>query len=109
MSQARRGVEQELGLQVHHVPTSLMCQGDAWLQFVWAWIENAPAWAQCYNRQLAAYRARLGIKSPQHPMPDLTCSPRSYELPFWVYRAGEPRQRLLLQVDGGERTLMCGE
>ena len=109
MSRARSAVERALGLVVHHVPTSLLCQTDAWFRFVWEWIANAPAWTPTYNRQLAAYRSCMGIQSPQHPMPDLDRNANTYELPFWVYRQGDSRQRLMVRCDGPNRTLLIGD
>ena len=71
MSGGRAKLERALGLAVHHVPASLLCRGEAWWIFVQAWMENAEAWGAAYNRHLAAYRKRQGIKNTHHPMPDL--------------------------------------
>ncbi|HVT82775.1 MAG TPA: hypothetical protein VHM90_19210, partial [Phycisphaerae bacterium] len=100
MSQARASFEQSFNIQVHHVPATWICRGAAWERFVTAWIHNAPAWTEVYNRHLAAYRERQGIKSPQHPMPDLHRDPARgiFELPFWITRPSQPRERLLLDA-----------
>lgn len=97
MSRARHRLESTLGIQVHHVTTSALCSSNAWHLFVLEWIRHAATWADCYNRQLAAYRHRAGIHNPSQPMPDLHRDPTTQELPFWIYRPGEPRERLLLQ------------
>jgi len=108
MSRARWKLEQAMGINVHHVPTSLLCSGDAWATFVRAWIEHAAAWTAVYNKHLHAYRRRAGIKNPQHPMPDLQKTVDTLELPFWIYRPGQPRQRLFLRT-GANPALLHGE
>ncbi len=97
LSQARSRFERALDVHVHHVPASLVCAGDVWHLFVRAWIEHADAWTSIYNQHLAAYRLREGIKNPQHPMPDLTRTADTFELPFWIYNIGQPRQRLIIR------------
>jgi hypothetical protein len=107
-SRARRRLEAALGLTVHHVPTSLLCAGEAWWSFVRLWIEHADQWTAVYNRHLAAYRKRAGIKNPQHPMPDLHRVGTAIELPFWIYRMGDARERLFVRRRGGEVVLLHG-
>jgi hypothetical protein len=97
LSQARAQVEHAFNIHVHHVPTSLACAGETWNFFIRAWVTHAAEWTALYNRHLAAYRSRQGIKNTQHPMPDLTRTPTQWELPFWIYRLGEPRQRLTIR------------
>ncbi|MCL2647749.1 MAG: hypothetical protein FWD61_12185 [Phycisphaerales bacterium] len=103
MSGARRKFERAMGLTVHHVPTSLMCEMPEWWMFVWQWAINADQWTRIYNEELGAYRKRQGIKNDHHPMPDLVRKEGDgdvFELPFWIYRRGEARQRLMLRKDG---------
>ncbi len=114
LSRTRRRFEASLNLHVHHVPTSLLCTGPLWQQFVTAWIHNAPAWTAAYNRHLDAYRVEQGIKNPSRPMPNLAASPgregATYELPFWIYASGTPRERLTLQMtENGAKILHHGE
>ena len=97
LSRARRHLEQAFDLNVYHIPTSLLCQTNAWYAFVAQWAANAESWTAAYNRHLAAYRVRAGIKNPQHPMPDLQRTPDTFELPFWIYRLGQPRERLFVR------------
>lgn len=97
LSRARRELEQSLGINVIHVPTSGLCSGEAWKHFVAAWISHAQFWVHHYNHHLARYRKRAGIKNPHHPMPDLEVHGDSIEMPFWIYKPGQPRQRMTLQ------------
>lgn len=107
MSRSRRALENALGLQVHHVPTSRMCESSAWHLFVLAWVANADAWSAVYNTHLAAYRQANGIHNDHHPMPDLHRD-GALELPFWIYRVGQPRARLIVRFAGGQPEVHLG-
>ncbi len=100
LSAARAKLERALGLEVWHVPTSLLCDCEAWLVFVGEWMRHAEVWTDCYNRHLAAYRQRMGIVTSHHPMPDLQRAGDVVELPFWIYRQGEARERLFIRRAG---------
>ena len=97
LSSARARFERAMGLDVWHVPTSLLCASETWVVFVREWMTHAEPWTASYNRHLAAYRKRAGIVNPQHPMPNLQRIGDTFELPFWIYRPGEPRQRLFVR------------
>jgi hypothetical protein len=109
LSRARARFEASMDIHVHHVPTSLLCSTESWGMFVRGWIENADAWTSLYNKHLSLYRQRQGIRNAQHPMPDLartsegSAGGTTYELPFWIYRAGEPRQRLSVRQEAHRR------
>ena len=98
LSRARGAFERAMGLNVHHVPTSLLCTGPLWETFVRAWAQHAEQWVPLYNKHLAAYRKSQGIKNPQHPMPDLARIGDEMELPFWKYVPGEARERLVMRA-----------
>ncbi len=99
LSGARAGLERSLGLEVWHVPCSLICQGEAWLEFVLAWLANARSWADVYNAALHEYRTVNGITNTGQPMPDLLTGPHQVELPFWIFKSGEPRSRLIFDPE----------
>ncbi len=99
LSAARWGLEKSLGLEVWHVPCSLICQGEAWLEFVLAWLANARQWADIYNAELQAYRTANGITNAAQPMPSLQIGPHQVELPFWIFKSGESRSRLIFDPD----------
>ncbi len=99
LSAARSGLEKSLGLEVWHVPCSLICQGEAWLEFVLAWLANARQWADIYNTALQEYRTANAITNAAQPMPSLQIGPHQVELPFWIFKSGEPRGRLIFDPD----------
>ncbi len=98
LSGARGGFERAMGVNVHHVPTSLLCSGPLWEMFVRAWARHAETWVPLYNKHLGAYRKSQGIKNAQHPMPDLARVGDEVELPFWTYVPGEARERLVVRA-----------
>jgi hypothetical protein len=107
MSRARRTFEQSFGVAVRHVPCGYLCSGVAWHSFLLAWLANAHTWCSTYNAALHDYRLREGISNPGRPMPDLAITDTDMELPFWIYSAGQPRQRLIVRHDRGPH-LLCG-
>lgn len=109
MSRARQRLEAALGIAVHHVRTSAMCESRAWHWFGLEWIRHGREWSDCYNRQLAAYRKRAGIHNPSQPMPDLQRTGEDQELPFWVYKLGEPRHRLTVRTSARGDALVYDE
>src|SRR5262249_37092291 len=55
------------------------------------------------------YRKRYGIRSRNHPVPDLGCAGEWCELPFWAWRSGErTRHRLFAKTGGREVELRAG-
>ncbi len=65
-------------------------------------ILHAPTFAAAYNRAIADYRRRRGIRGTRHPIPDLETDPDRIELPLWLTRSGEPRRRLFVVSAGPE-------
>ncbi len=57
---------------------------------------NAAEFHHVYNDALATYRRRRGIRGNQHPIPDLAADGGRIELPLWLTRDNQPRQRLTL-------------
>ncbi len=97
MDTARTAFEQKFGLHVHHVRSGALCQSSAWLAFVALWISHYAQWTTIYNQAIEDYRRRHHIKSPARPMPPLDASSTAVELPFWIYRRGNPRERLSIK------------
>jgi hypothetical protein len=111
MSRARTRFEKSMDLNVPHVPATMVCTGPAWDAFVSGWIGNAEKLTAVYNQHLAAYRHRQNIKSTHHPMPDLERSPddagrSTFELPFWIYKPGESRERLRIRIANGKAVIV---
>ena len=114
MSRARQQLEAALDLDVHHVPTSGLCDSTAWHFFVLLWFAYAKTdrggLPSAYNAALAQYRQAHGIHNTHHPIPDLQLGPDLIELPFWIYRVGSPRERLMVRFQNdGSSTIVLGD
>ncbi len=107
MSAGRKRLEEKLDVEVLHVPTSMLCDQTPWLAFVIAWARHAEVWGRIYNEKLAHYRWNEGIHNPSHPMPDLSIDDGRIEMPFWVYHVGQPRERMVVQMENGALAILC--
>ncbi len=63
-------------------------------------LDRAAEFAAAYNRSLHDYRRAQQVSSPTRPLPDLGRQENRIEAPFWIYRPGQPRQRLWIEDDG---------
>jgi hypothetical protein len=63
-----------------------------------------------YNACVHEYRRQYGIRSRNHPVPDLAREADWYELPFWTWRSGDlTRRRLMARVTAGAIELRGGD
>src|SRR5207248_2809486 len=99
----RRATERRWGCDNLEVPLSRLCATDAFLHFARAILRDLPAFAAAYNECLRAYRRRHGIRSRNHPVPDLARDGEWHEAPFWAWRAGAGRRRRLFARCDGDR------
>jgi hypothetical protein len=100
----RRKEEEELGLRNYELPVSAMADTEAFLHFVaWMLAEHEPVFA-AYNGSLAEYRRVYRERSAAQPVPDLARDGRRIELPLWVWRSGERRRRLWVELVGASET-----
>jgi len=91
---ARRRLEEELGLRNLELPVSAMADSEAFRLFVAEMIQRREELFAAHNDALAEYRCVYRERSAAQPVPDLARDGASLELPFWIWRAGGPRQRL---------------
>ncbi|MBY0227749.1 MAG: hypothetical protein K2W96_00575, partial [Gemmataceae bacterium] len=87
-AEARRRIGREWGCRNVEVPMSAVCGTRAFRSFAEAVARDAARFREVHNRAVAEYRARNGIRSDSHPVPDLA----EGEVPFWAWRAGEVRR-----------------
>jgi hypothetical protein len=96
LAAARRELERRWGCHNLELPVSLLCQTEPFAWFACHTLANLPRFHNIYNHCVHQYRLRYGIRSRNHPVPDLTWEDDWLEVPFWAWRAGEQqRQRLL--------------
>ncbi len=83
MTTARRRYEGPAGTDYLELPVSVMVQSTAYARFVVHMAQDARAFRDCFNGELAAYREASGIRTAAQPFPDLAGEGGLVELPFW--------------------------
>lgn len=101
---ARRAFERRWGCHNLELPVSRLCRTEPFAWFACHLLADLPRFHAIYNRCVHAYRQRYGIRSRNHPVPDLLQEGNWLEAPFWAWRAGS-KQRGRLLVQPSERTL----
>lgn len=102
---ARRALERTLGIELVDHRISRVWYGPMLAEI----LGDADRFAASYNEALADYRRELGVRSSQHPIPDLHRSGDRQELPLWAYQRGETRRRLYVTRRGDRITLYAGD
>jgi hypothetical protein len=115
IASARRGWERRWGCHNLEVPLSLLSQTEAFARFACDLLDRLPDFHTAYNGAVRDYRRRHGIRSRNHPVPDLARDGDWLEAPFWAWRAGgvSPkswrRNRLFVCSATGAWQLRAGE
>lgn len=85
----RRTYEREWGCENLELPVSRLSQTEAFAHFAKHILADLPRFREVYNAAIHAYREANGIRSANHPAPDLA----EGEAPFWVRTANGRRER----------------
>ena len=93
---ARRRIEASWGVRNAEVPLSAVCESEAFCWFASHLLAHLPRFRTVHNSALAAYRRTYGIRSKNHPVPELRDEGDWLEAPFWVWRARAPRRKPLM-------------
>lgn len=102
-SAARRAVERRWGVQNPELPLSHLCRTEAFGWFALHILADLPHFHAVYNTAVQEYRRHHGIKSRNHPVPDLQRDGDWLEAPFWTWHPGQPRRgRLLARTVRGQ-------
>ena len=86
---ARERFEQGWGCHNLELPVSSLSRTDAFARFAAQIIHDLPRFRDCYNASIHRYREANGIRSANHPAPDLA----EEEAPFWVGTTLARRER----------------
>ncbi|MCI0643094.1 MAG: hypothetical protein L0Y72_31620 [Gemmataceae bacterium] len=95
MVRARRLWERRWGCHNLEAPLSRLCQTEAFAWFACHLLSELPKLHGVYNTAVADYRRRYGLRSRNHPVPDLAKEGDWLEAPFWAWRAGQGRRQRL--------------
>ncbi len=103
MVSARRALEGAWGVRNVEIPLSEICRTSTFARFACHLMVEAPFFHRVYNQGVHDYRKRHGIKSKNHPVPDLARQAEWLEMPFWAWIRGESRRRRLWVRHGSGR------
>jgi len=85
---ARREMEWRWGCQNYELPISRLCRTEAFASSPAICSSSCRASTRFTNDSVRDYRRRYGLRSPNHPVPDLARDGDWFEAPFWMWRAG---------------------
>jgi hypothetical protein len=103
---ARRTFERRWGCYNLELPVSQLCQTNPFARFACHILSELPRFHAIYNECVHDYRRSHGIRSRNHPVPDLATDGDWLEMPFWGWRADRPRRGRLFARRG--RGGACG-
>jgi hypothetical protein len=106
---ARRAFERRWGCHNLEVPVSAVCRTPPFAWFACHLVSDLERFHAAYNDCVHAYRAAHGIRSRNHPVPDLAQEDGWLETPFWGWRTGQIRRgRLFARLSPGRIELRAG-
>jgi hypothetical protein len=107
---ARRTVERRWDCHNLELPVSVLCGTAPFAWFACHLLADLPRFHAVYNASVHDYRQRHGIRSRNHPVPDLAEENGWLETPFWGWRAGASRRgRLFARPQANRIELRVGE
>ncbi len=107
---ARRAYERRWGCHNLELPVSVLCRTEPFAWFAAHLLAELPRFHAVYNDCVHAYRRRHGIRSRNHPVPDLATEDGWLEAPFWGWRVGSPRRgRLFARTHSDRIELRVGD
>jgi hypothetical protein len=89
---ARRTFERRWGCHNLEVPVSAICRTEPFAWLACHLLSDLPRFHAAYNDCAQDYRRRHGIRSGNHPVPDLATDGDFCETPFWGWRRGQTRR-----------------
>jgi hypothetical protein len=89
---ARRTFERRWGCHNAELPVSWLCQTEPYAWFACHLLSELPRFHSIYNASVQEYRRRHGLRSRNHPVPDLGAADDWLESPFWAWRTGQRRR-----------------
>jgi hypothetical protein len=101
LAAARRALERRWDCHNLELPLSHLCRTEAFACFAVTLIGD-PGFRNLYNNCVHDYRRRHGIRSSNHPVPDLAVDGDWHETPFWAWRAGSQRRQRLFARRGAD-------
>ena len=108
LTAARMSLEKEFCITNLEIPVSLISDSEGFLQYFLHIVRAADRFAGIYNRKLGEYRIIHKIRSKANPLPDIKVIENTVELPFWIWKKGEQRERCFVIHDGESMKITNG-
>jgi hypothetical protein len=96
LAAARRTFERSWGCHNLELPVSALCRTEPFAWFACHILAHLPRFHSVYNQCVSAYRRQYGIRSRNHPVPDLANEGEWLEVPLWTWRSGQSQRRRLM-------------
>jgi hypothetical protein len=110
LAAARRTFERRWGCHNFELPVSLLCRTEPFAWFACHLLAHLPRFHAVYNACVRDYRRQYGIRSRNHPVPELATEGDWLEAPLWAWRAGaQHRGRLLARQTTTALELRVGQ
>jgi hypothetical protein len=102
--------------QRNYIEGHRLWESEPYYEFLAHWMSHLPELCEAYNKSLADYRVRYGIKHDLTPLPNLKFENWWFEIPFWGVTKYNQRQslwakddgrHLVLKIKGGEGTFQA--
>jgi hypothetical protein len=107
---ARRALERRWGCHNGELPVSALCGTEPFAWFACHILTELPRFHSIYNSSVRDYRRAHGLRSRNHPFPDLGAGDGWLEAPFWGWRAGQKqRRRLFVRLTERQAELRAGD
>ena len=102
----RHIMEQSRGLKTLEVPISRLARSSSFAKFSGYLIQHLKDFRDVYNQTIVRYRAKNGIRSSAHPVPELNRMEEDgkewLEAPLWIWTDQSPNRRPLFVCRTGE-------
>jgi hypothetical protein len=110
LAAARRTWERRWGCHNLELPVSVLCRTEPFAWFACHLLAELPRLHAIYNACVHEYRRQHGIRSRNHPVPDLAAQDDWLEAPFWAWRSGQLRRgRLMARISESTLELRVGD
>jgi hypothetical protein len=91
----RRALERRWGCRNLEVPVSRLCETEPFAWFIAHLFSDVNRFHALYNAVVHEYRRVHGLRSRNHPVPDLAADGEWREVPLWAWRTGSHRRSRL--------------
>ncbi|HEV3118687.1 MAG TPA: hypothetical protein VGY58_16680 [Gemmataceae bacterium] len=108
-ARARRALERRWGCDNLELPVSILCRTESFAWFAAHLLAQLSSFHAIYNSCVHEHRRLYGIRSRNHPVPDLAREGDWLEVPLWAWKSGAGnRDRLFARQTATQIELRAG-